>query len=323
MPEIYTTICITITKDNMNKIFLMGLLLFASIGSKAANDSTDNDTVKIQQTKEKPVHFIRTPREEDEVIFESNRQRNIIFVNDQVTTHVVMPENIKLVDISTDLLAGDQCADNIVRIKPTRRMLDHELVGTITVIGERSMAQMTVVFTKGPALAHASYFISQEEAKPYKNPEVTMTKEQMNHIAMEIYTRDRQFKNNHVKKYGMKAVVNNIYTMNDYFFIDFSLYNKTKIKFDIESIRVKLTDKKETKATNSQTVELTPDFSLNKATAFKKNYRNVICVKKLTFPEEKILRLEVAEEQISGRTITIPINYEDILNADAFDLNTK
>ena len=41
-----------------------------------------------------------------------------IYVNSEVTTHIVMPENIKLVDISTAKIVGNQCTDNIVRIKP-------------------------------------------------------------------------------------------------------------------------------------------------------------------------------------------------------------
>ena len=39
-----------------------------------------------------------------------------IYVNRDVTTHIVMPEPIKLVDISTPKIAGNQCTDNIVRI---------------------------------------------------------------------------------------------------------------------------------------------------------------------------------------------------------------
>ena len=52
-------------------------------------------------------------------------------------------------------------------------------------------------------------------------------------------------------------------------------------------------------------IELTPVYSLNRAKSFLKGYRNVIV--KLTFPDEKILRLEIAEDQISGRVIYIPI----------------
>ena len=193
------------------------------------------------------------------------------------------------------------------------------MAGTITVIGERHMAQFDVVYTSGPAKANSLYQISMEEMKQYKNPDVLMPEAQMANYAWAIYGSGKKFNNIHNSAYGIKAVVNNIYTINDYFFIDFSLYNKTKIKYDIDEVRIKLTDKKEAKATNSQTIELTPVYSLNRAKSFKKAYRNVIVINKLTFPNEKILRLEISEDQISGRVIYIPIEYEDILNADCFD----
>ena len=97
------------------------------------------------------------------------------------------------------------------------------------------------------------------------------------------------------------------------------MYNKTNIPYDINEIRVKLSDKKETKATNSQTIELTPVYVQNTAKRFKKAYRNVLVLDRLTFPDEKILTLEISENQISGRVLYIPIEYSDILNADGFD----
>ena len=56
-----------------------------------------------------------------------------------------MPENIKLVDISTDKIVGNQCADNIIRIKPVGRMYENELAGTITFNGERHYGIKAVV----------------------------------------------------------------------------------------------------------------------------------------------------------------------------------
>ena len=140
----------------------------------------------------------------------------------------------------------------------------------------------------------------------------------MARLCWSIYTSRRKFYNLHTKQYGIRAQVNNIYTVGDYFFIDFSLENKSNIKYNIAEIRVKLTDKKELKATNSQTIELTPVYMVNHANHFMKSYRNVIVLKKLTFPEEKKLRLEITEDQISGRVSYIDINYRDILNADGF-----
>ena len=52
-----------------------------------------------------------------------------IYVNEHVTTHLIMPETIRLVDISTDTIAGNQVNDNIVRLKPTGAMNDHEQAG--------------------------------------------------------------------------------------------------------------------------------------------------------------------------------------------------
>jgi Cu/Ag efflux protein CusF len=46
--------------------------------------------------------------------------------------------------------------------------------------------------------------------------------------------------------------------------------------------------------------------------------RNVVVVKKMTFPNDKILTVEMTEKQISGRNISLNIDYEDVLSADSF-----
>ena len=254
--------------------------------------------------------------------------KQTILVNDEVTTHIVMPENIKMVDISTTKLIGNQCADNMVRVKPfiesdpevsATEYNEGELLATLTLIGERHMAQYDIVFTKSPKLAASIYHVPYHDTESYINPEVSMPESEMARYAWAVYGSNRKFNQIVSNANGMKAVVNNIYSIGDYFFIDYSLKNKTKIAYDIAELREKLTDKKEVKATNSQTIELTPAFSLNLAKMFKKNYRNVLVIPKLTFPDEKVLRLEISENQISGRVITLTIEYEDILNADGFD----
>ena len=251
-----------------------------------------------------------------------------ILVNSEVTTHIVMPENIKMVDLSTTKIIGNQCADNIVRIKPyieadpeapATEYREGELMATLTLIGERHMAQYDVIFTGNPQNAGSIHHVPYRDMESYINSEVSMPESDMARYAWAVYGSNRKFNQIVSDEHGMKAIVNNIYSIGDYFFIDYSLKNRTKIAYDIAELRVKLTDKKEVKATNSQTIELTPAFSLNLAKRFKKNYRNVLVIPKLTFPDEKVLRLEISENQISGRVITLTIEYEDILNADGFD----
>ncbi len=249
-----------------------------------------------------------------------------IYVNSDVTTHIVMPENIKMVDLSTAKIIGNQCADNIVRVKPFMESdslpsgyREGELMGTLTLIGERHLAQYDVVYTSVPSRAASIHRVPYSGMDSYINPEVSMPQSEMARYAWAVYGSGRRYNQVVSKAHGMKAIVNNIYSVGDYFFIDYSLQNRTKIPYDIAEVRVKLTDKKEVKATNSQTVELTPAYSLNLARKFKKNYRNVLVLDKLTFPDEKVLRIEISENQISGRVITLTIEYDDILNADGFD----
>ena len=39
----------------------------------------------------------------------------------------------------------------------------------------------------------------------------------------------------------------------------------------------------------------------------------------MTFPNDKILTIELSEKQISGRTINLSSEYEDVLSADSFN----
>ena len=118
---------------------------------------------------------------------------------------------------------------------------------------------------------------------------------------------------------SMVMRLNNIYSTGDYFFIDFSIDNKTNIRFDIDQIRMKLSDKKMSKATNAQSIEINPVMMLQQAKSFKYGYRNVLVIKKMTFPNDKVLTIEMAEKQISGRNIMLNIDYEDVLSADSFN----
>jgi conjugative transposon TraN protein len=249
----------------------------------------------------------------------SDMSLGTIYVNGQITTHLVMPETIRLVDISTDTIVGNQVNDNIVRLKPKGAMQDYEQAGIVTVIGERHIAQYKLVYRTCMTGVCTRFTVPYWDMQEYQNPDVQMSVGEMSRYAIRIFNAKRSVTGIHSKKDKMKAWVNHICSAGDYFFIDFSLENKTKIPYDISEIRVKLEDKKQKKATNYQSVELTPEFMLNCNKHFKKRYRNVLVVKKLTFPEAKVLKIEVSENQISGRTIELNINYDDVLGADCFD----
>ena len=242
-------------------------------------------------------------------------------VNENVTTVITASEPIRFVDISTDDVVGDQPLNNTIRLKPKEGADVHEdgdIIAIVTVVTERYRSQYALVYTTRLTEAVTDKQILPEERIPYHNPSVSMSTEDMTKYARKIWNSPARIRNVATKQHRMTIRLNNIYSVGEYFFLDFSIENRTNIRFDIDEIRVKLSDKKQSKATNVQMIELTPAMILDQSKRFSKGYRNVIVLKKMTFPNDKVLSIEISEKQISGRNITLNIDYEDVLYADSF-----
>lgn len=242
-------------------------------------------------------------------------------INENVTTVITASEPIRFVDISTDDVVGDQPINNTIRLKPKEGAEVHEdgdIIAIVTVVTERYRSQYALVYTTRLTEAVTDKQILPEERIPYHNPSVSMSTEDMTKYARKIWNSPARIRNVATKQHRMTIRLNNIYSVGEYFFLDFSIENRTNIRFDIDEIRVKLSDKKQSKATNVQMIELTPAMILDQSKRFSKGYRNVIVLKKMTFPNDKVLSIEISEKQISGRNITLNIDYEDVLYADSF-----
>lgn len=241
-------------------------------------------------------------------------------VNEQVTTVITATEPIRFVDISTDKIAGDQPINNTIRLKPKEGAHeDGEVLAIVTIVTERYRTQYALLYTTRLQEAVTDKVVQRMEQTAYHNPAVSLSTEDMYRIARNIWSSPAKWRDVKTKKHRMEMRLNNIYAVGDYFFIDYSVENKTNIRFDIDEIRLKLADKKISKATNNQVIELTPEMQLEQTQSFKYGYRNILVVKKLTFPNDKILTIEMSEKQISGRTISLNIDYEDVLCADSFN----
>lgn len=239
---------------------------------------------------------------------------NIIYINKDISTHFVSTEDIKYVDISTADVVGDLPLNNTLRIKPLKEGTN----AVITITTERYFVQYMLVYTSNISKAYTRYTIPYEDVKSYMNPEVNLTKSEMYDYAHRMYISTNKYYDVSTTENLMKLILNNIYTLDKYFFIDVSMINKSNIRYDIDEIRFKIEDKRQTKATNFQSVEIFPIIKVNEDMVFKKKYRNIFVFEKFTFPGEKVFTIEISEKQISGRKIILRIDYSDILHADTF-----
>ena len=238
----------------------------------------------------------------------------VMYINKDVSTHFIALEEISYVDISNNKIVGDIPVGNVLRLKP----IEEGANGIVTIITESYFVQYMLVYTDELDKVYTRHNIQYSELRSLMNPEKVLTKADMYDYAGKMFVQKKRYYDVSTVSKRLKVTLNNIYTVDKYFFIDLSLKNRSNIQFDIDQIRFKVEDKRMTKATNLQSVEIKPIITYLDDNSFKKNYRNIFVFEKFTFPEDKVFSIEISEKQISGRTILLRISYADVLRADNF-----
>jgi len=243
-----------------------------------------------------------------------------IYISENISLHFISPEPITYADISTSGIAGDLPVKNILRlkIKTDSLTLEAGYIGVVTIIGESFIAQYNLRHADvlHPLISSQVQILS-EQMRPLDVPGIGLTGQEMKGYALAIL-KDHSRSGRKASAYGLKARLNHVYTIGDDIFLDLTYKNETNLAYDMDELRFKIEDKKINKATNVQSIEIKPTWQLYPLSSFKKTFRNIYVLKKVTFPENKVLNIELTEKQISGRTLTLQIKYRDILQADTF-----
>ncbi|SDM83196.1 conjugative transposon protein TraN [Pedobacter antarcticus] len=244
-----------------------------------------------------------------------------IYITQDVSLHFVSPEPIQYADISTKSMLGDLPVKNVLRIKFIPDSAKHygfvnRSLGIVTIVGEKFIAQYDVWYTENEESVQTQIEILPKNTNPLDVGNIPMSQTDLHNYALQTLKKGTKTHAIRSSAYGMDAQVNNVYTVDDYVFIDVTYSNNTNLKYDVDEFRFKIDDKRITKATNVQSIEVKPVYQLYDKASFKRTYRNVFAFKKFTFPDNKVLAIELTEKQISGRVITLQLDYSDVLNAD-------
>jgi len=242
----------------------------------------------------------------------------VVYLPDNLSVHFVSPEPIQYVDISSKNILGDLPVKNILRIKYRTDSTNSD--GVVTIVGEKFIAQYHIVHSPADGGAiQTDIDILPQDMKPLDIGIGLSQPELKNYATQLLAKKSEQLRK--AKAYGLKATLNHVYTLGDYIFLDIGYENSTNLSYDLDELRFKIEDKKVTKATNVQSLEIKPDFTLFDIPSFKKHYRNIFVFKKFTFPGNKLLNIQLDEKQLSGRVITLSIPYKDVLEADIIPVN--
>lgn len=257
-----------------------------------------------------------------------------IEITEGINLHIISPEPIQYVDLSTNQMTGDLPSTNIARIKITDNPNSDEKgkikmptafsngsnIGIITVVAQSFIAQYKLVYRNQDNLNTITNIHIQPEAmQPIEFDKMAFSNLELRKFAMDIIQKKSEKNPIRVEKnLKLSFQLNNVYVISDYIFLDMTIKNNSNLRYDIEDLKFSLEDKKIFKATNNQSVDLTPILQLNPQKHFRKNFRNIYVFKKFTYPNSKVMMIRLIEEQLSGRTIEMKVNYSDILKADTF-----
>jgi conjugative transposon TraN protein len=253
----------------------------------------------------------------------------IVEISKGVSLHIISPEPIQFVDLSTNNLTGDLPAENIARIKITDDSAtdstkigiktDRNDLGVITIVCQSFMAQYKVSYLNYKRESVTNIQIQPEDMQPLEYPKMSFSNTELQKFSLDIL-RKKELKNpiREVKSLKLTMQINNVYVVNDYIFLDMTFQNSSNLGYDIDALKFSVEDKKIYKATNNQSIALNPVYQLYNQKQFKKSYRNIYVFKKFTYPNSKVMKIRLIEEQLSGRAIEMKVKYSDILNADTF-----
>lgn len=254
-------------------------------------------------------------------------------ITEGINLHMISPEPIQYVDLSTDKLTGDLPANNIARIKITDNpssekdkkkqsapFFSGDTVGIITVVGQSFIAQYKAVYRNADNLNTViNIHIQPEAMQPIEFDRMVFSNRELRKFALGIIQKKADKKPVRTENnLNLSMQLNNVYVMGDYIFLDMTFKNTSNLSYDLEALKFSIEDKKIHKATNNQSIEMTPVFQLNAQKHFRKNLRNIYIFKKFTYPNSKVMMIRMIEQQLSGRTIEMKVNYSDILKADTF-----
>ncbi|MCT4237871.1 conjugative transposon protein TraN [Elizabethkingia anophelis] len=241
-------------------------------------------------------------------------------ISDGVSLHIISPEPIQFVDLSTDNLTGDLPAENIARVKTGKAgTVNKDDLGIITVVGQSFMAQYKVNYKNSETHNTITQIqIQPEDMQPLEYPKIAFSNQELYNFSMDILKKKTKAPLREVNDFKLSIQLNNVYVISDYIFLDISFINDSNLSYNIDGLKFSIEDKKIYKATNNQSLELKPEYQLYHQSQFKKNFHNIYVFKKFTYPNSKVMVIRLIEEPISGRTVEMKIKYSDILKADTF-----
>jgi len=240
----------------------------------------------------------------------------VVWLSDSKTTNFVFPYGIKSVDKgSKDILVQKASSvENVLQAKAAKHGFIETNLTVITADGQ--MYSFIIKYALQPPLMNIRFEPGGSEKPVVQFSEETDNEQQLKNTAERVAAKFTSMNTLRAKKFSISFKVNGIYIQDDAYYFQIRLENNSNVNYSIDQLRMFIRDKKQSKRTASQEIELTPigSFGNLKQIDSRSAQTVVVSVSKFTIPEQKEMILQL-QEGSGGRHLKLEITNKMLLSA--------
>jgi len=243
-----------------------------------------------------------------ETVYYEDQYKNLQ-VGFSKTTSIVFPYTIKSIDKGSAevLVQKAKGVENILLVKAAKQ---HFFQTNLTVV--TSDGKLYVFVLNYDDSCPDLNFKAENAVAASRDVLFSLENENQKRIeqcASAAYSKKKKISGLKKSKYQIRLEVNGIFIQQDVLYLRVVFENKSKINYDIDQFRFFIRDRKKSKRTASQEIELQPLYATSSSSVipYKSEIIKVYALEKFTIPENKYLTIQMIEKN-GGRHLEVDIN---------------
>lgn len=243
-----------------------------------------------------------------ETVFYEDQYKNLQ-IGFSKTTSIIFPYTIKSIDKGSAevLVQKAKGVENILLVKAAKQ---HFFQTNLTVV--TSDGKLYVFVLNYDDSCPDLNFKAENAVAASRDVLFSLENENQKRIeqcASTAYSKKKKISGLKKTKYQIRLEVNGIFIQQNVLYLRVVFENKSKINYDIDQFRFFIRDKRKSKRTASQEIELEPLYATSSTSVipYKSEIIKVYALEKFTIPENKYLTIQVIEKN-GGRHLEVDIN---------------
>lgn len=233
------------------------------------------------------------------------------------TTNLVFPYSVKSVDRGSSGVIVQQVkgVENVLQLKASETGFSETNLTVIT--GDGALYSFLLTFEEEPELLNINV---SEYVRPNRMrasfSEIEDNEALLKETAIMVSTKKKMAAFPKDERFDMGLKLLGIYIADDVLYFQLQLENETAIGYDVDQFRIYIRDKKKSKRTASQELELKPlHIEGNAQRVNGQSLQNiVVALEKFTIPDRKFLRVELVEKN-GGRNLKLKLHNKHLIAA--------